>query len=96
MIAPPERMPERDAAILGMLPNVPFDGWTKRALRAGVRDAGLPARVRAVRNRGQGWPPGRRNGPFQSNLETQMNWVAHSAEARGDVSTHVEQRGGGF
>jgi ubiquinone biosynthesis protein COQ9 len=43
MIAPPERMPERDAAILGMLPHVPFDGWTKRALRAGVRDAGLPA-----------------------------------------------------
>ena len=43
MIAPPERMPERDAAILGMLPNVPFDGWTKRALRAGVREAGLPA-----------------------------------------------------
>lgn len=43
MIDPPERMPERDAAILGMLPNVPFDGWTKRALRAGVRDAGLPA-----------------------------------------------------
>jgi ubiquinone biosynthesis protein COQ9 len=43
MIAPPERMPERDAAILGMLPNVAFDGWTKRALRAGVRDAGMPA-----------------------------------------------------
>ena len=43
MIAPPERLPERDAAILGMLPNVPFDGWTKRALRAGVRQAGLPA-----------------------------------------------------
>ena len=43
MITPPERMPERDAAILGMLPHVPFDGWTKRALQAGVRDAGLPA-----------------------------------------------------
>lgn len=43
MIAPPERMPERDAAIIGMLPNVPFDGWTKRALRAGVRAAGMPA-----------------------------------------------------
>jgi ubiquinone biosynthesis protein COQ9 len=43
MIAPPERMPERDAAILGMLPHVPFDGWTKRALRAGVLDAGMPA-----------------------------------------------------
>lgn len=42
MIAPPERMSERDAAILGMLPHVPFDGWTKRALRAGVREAGLP------------------------------------------------------
>jgi ubiquinone biosynthesis protein COQ9 len=43
MITPPERMPERDAAILGLLPHVPFDGWTKRALRAGVLDAGLPA-----------------------------------------------------
>jgi ubiquinone biosynthesis protein COQ9 len=43
MIAPPERMPERDAAILGMLPHVPFDGWSKRALRAGVHDAGMPA-----------------------------------------------------
>ena len=43
MIAPPERMPERDAAILAMLPHVPFDGWTKRALRAGVADAGMPA-----------------------------------------------------
>ena len=43
MITPPERMPERDAAILAMLPNVAFDGWTKRALRAGVRDAGMPA-----------------------------------------------------
>src|ERR1700712_5298787 len=43
MIAPPERMPERDAAILAMLPHVVFDGWTKRALRAGVRDAGMPA-----------------------------------------------------
>jgi ubiquinone biosynthesis protein COQ9 len=43
MIAPPERMVERDAAMLGMLPHVPFDGWTKLALRAGVRDAGMPA-----------------------------------------------------
>jgi ubiquinone biosynthesis protein COQ9 len=43
MIAPPERLPERDAAILAMLPNVPFDGWTKRALRAGITAAGMPA-----------------------------------------------------
>jgi ubiquinone biosynthesis protein COQ9 len=43
MIEPPERMPERDAAILAMLPHVPFDGWSKRALRQGVADAGLPA-----------------------------------------------------
>ena len=42
MIATPERMPERDAAILAMLPNVPFDGWTRRALLAGVREAHLP------------------------------------------------------
>jgi ubiquinone biosynthesis protein COQ9 len=41
MIAPPERLPERDAAILAMLPNVAFDGWTKRALMAGARQADL-------------------------------------------------------
>ncbi|HEX2939690.1 MAG TPA: COQ9 family protein [Rhodopila sp.] len=35
MILPPERSAERDAAVEAMLPNVPFDGWTKRALRAG-------------------------------------------------------------
>jgi ubiquinone biosynthesis protein COQ9 len=42
VIAPPERLPERDAAIDAMLPNVPFDGWTVRALRAGLRTAGMP------------------------------------------------------
>ena len=42
MIAPPERLPERDAAIEAMLPNVPFEGWTIRALRAGLAAAGLP------------------------------------------------------
>lgn len=43
MINPPERLAERDAAIEAMLPHVPFDGWTKRALRAGLADAGMPA-----------------------------------------------------
>nr|WP_294513818.1 COQ9 family protein [uncultured Rhodopila sp.] len=43
MIAPPERLPERDQAIEAMLPHIAFDGWTKRALKAGVRDAGMPA-----------------------------------------------------
>src|ERR1700761_2637303 len=38
----PERLPERDAAILGTLPHVAFDGWTKRALRAGIAEAGMP------------------------------------------------------
>ncbi len=33
----------RDRVLLGMLPHVPFDGWTERALRAGARDAGLAA-----------------------------------------------------
>ena len=42
MIAPPERLPERDAAIDAMLPNVPFDGWTVRSLRAGLAGAGMP------------------------------------------------------
>jgi ubiquinone biosynthesis protein COQ9 len=43
MIAVPERLAERDAAILAMLPSVAFDGWTKRALRAGVAAAGMAA-----------------------------------------------------
>lgn len=43
MIEYPERLAERDAAIDAMLPNVPFDGWTKRALRAGIISAGMPA-----------------------------------------------------
>lgn len=43
MIRPPERLPERDAAIDAMLPHVPFDGWTRQSLRLGLADAGLPA-----------------------------------------------------
>jgi ubiquinone biosynthesis protein COQ9 len=39
----PERSPERDAAIAAMLPHVPFDGWTIRALRMGLADIGVPA-----------------------------------------------------
>lgn len=31
---PPERSAERDAALLALLPNVEFDGWTIAALRA--------------------------------------------------------------
>ena len=42
MIRPPERLPERDAAIEAMLPHVPFDGWTARSLRAGLTGAGMP------------------------------------------------------
>ncbi len=34
MFDPPERSPERDAAILALLPNVGLDGWTIPALRA--------------------------------------------------------------
>jgi ubiquinone biosynthesis protein COQ9 len=36
----PERSPERDAAIEAMLPMVGFDGWSLRALRAGLRQSG--------------------------------------------------------
>jgi ubiquinone biosynthesis protein COQ9 len=43
MISHPERLPERDKAILAMLPHVAFDGWSKRALRAGIADAAMPA-----------------------------------------------------
>ena len=41
MIEPPERLPDRDKAIEAMLPNVPFDGWTRRALRRGLADSGI-------------------------------------------------------
>jgi ubiquinone biosynthesis protein COQ9 len=37
MISAPERSPDRDAALEAMLPNVPFEGWTYRALRSGLR-----------------------------------------------------------
>ena len=39
-MTPPERSPERDAAIEATLPHVPFDGWTRRALRIGLTDIG--------------------------------------------------------
>ena len=42
MIHPPERSPERDAAIEAMLAHVPFDGWTHKALLLGLRDAAMP------------------------------------------------------
>lgn len=42
MVHAPERSPERDAAIAAMLPHVPFDGWTVRALRMGLTDIGVP------------------------------------------------------
>jgi ubiquinone biosynthesis protein COQ9 len=40
MIPPPERSAERDAALQAMLPHVPFDGWTTRALRMGLAQIG--------------------------------------------------------
>jgi ubiquinone biosynthesis protein COQ9 len=43
MMPPPERGPERDAAIRAMLPNVPFDGWTRRALAMALAGSGAPA-----------------------------------------------------
>jgi ubiquinone biosynthesis protein COQ9 len=36
-----ERSAERDAAIAALLGHVPFDGWTRRALRAGLADIGV-------------------------------------------------------
>lgn len=43
LFAPPERLDDRDRAIEAMLPHVPFDGWTRRALCMGLADAGMPA-----------------------------------------------------
>lgn len=40
MIPPLERSADRDAALQAMLPHVPFDGWTTRALRAGLVQIG--------------------------------------------------------
>jgi len=43
VIPPPERSPERDTALEATLPNVPFDGWTYRSLRSGLRSIGAAA-----------------------------------------------------
>ena len=40
MISPPERSPERDAAILSLLPHIPFDGWTRLALSRALSESG--------------------------------------------------------
>ncbi|WP_291296395.1 COQ9 family protein [Elioraea sp.] len=39
-----ERSAERDAAVTAALVHVPLDGWSRRALRAGLADAGLDPR----------------------------------------------------
>ena len=41
MIEPPERSAERDAALQAMLPNVPFDGWTRAGMRAAAERANI-------------------------------------------------------
>ena len=48
MIAPPECSAERDAAIAAMLPHVPFDGWTRTALRRGLAASGADRRDAAL------------------------------------------------
>jgi ubiquinone biosynthesis protein COQ9 len=40
MIAPPERSPERDAALQAVLWRVPDEGWTMAALRRALKDIG--------------------------------------------------------
>jgi ubiquinone biosynthesis protein COQ9 len=44
MIAPPERSPERDAALAALLPLVPTRGWTFAALRRALADTGADPR----------------------------------------------------
>ena len=62
MIRPPERSPERDAAILAMLPNIEFDGWTIATLQASAGpDAdllfpgGVPDLIEAYCDLGDRW-----------------------------------------
>lgn len=45
MIGGPERSAERDAVIRATLPHVPFDGWTMRAVRAGLAEIGEAAEM---------------------------------------------------
>ncbi len=44
-MTPPERSAERDAAIEAVLPHVPYDGWTSRALRRALSDPADTARL---------------------------------------------------
>jgi ubiquinone biosynthesis protein COQ9 len=85
MLGTPERSAERDAAIAAMLQHVPFDGWTRRALRRGVADAGMPQNEAELL-----FPGGARD-----LLETFCDWADRrmaEASASLDMSQRVPQR----
>ena len=67
---PPERSPERDAAIAATLPHVPFDGWTYRALRHGLAGIGAsPEDAALLFPRGAG-----------DTIETYCDWADRQME----------------
>lgn len=70
MTPPPERSPERDAAIAAALVHVPDGGWTRAALRAAMRDLGRPAEDAALL-----FPAG-----AADLIEAYINWVDRRME----------------
>lgn len=91
MFQPPERSPERDAAIEALLPNVPFDGWTIAALRAAAgSDAdllfpgGVTDMIEAYCDLGDRWME-------QGAIDADVSSLRLSARVRAIIALRLEQ-----
>ena len=80
MLQPPERSPERDAAILAMLPNVEFDGWTVATLQA---SAGPDADLLF---------PGGTTDMIEAYCDLGDRWMAEGAAAAGLADLRLSER----
>lgn len=91
MLNPPERSAERDAAIMALLPNVVFDGWTISALQAAAgADAdllfpgGVTDMIEAYCDLGDRWME---QGAIDANVASQRL----SARVRSIIALRLEQ-----
>ena len=80
MPTPPERSPERDAAILAMLPNAEFDGWTVATLQA---SAGPDADLLF---------PGGPTDMIEAYCDLGDRWMEEGAAASGVAELRLSQR----
>jgi len=91
MFNPPERSAERDAAIMALLPNVVFDGWTMSALQtAAGPDAdllfpgGVTDMIEAYCDLGDRWME-------QGAIDADLSGLRLSARVRAIIALRLEQ-----